>query len=69
MSLIAISSDPSKSIARQASFITFTSKSKLTPSIADKITVLHFGKIISEGDKHSIQSDPLVQKAYLGDQC
>ena len=38
-------------------------------SIADKITVLHFGKIISEGDKHSIQSDPLVQKAYLGDQC
>ena len=38
-------------------------------SIADKITVLYFGKIISEGDKHSIQSDPLVQKAYLGDQC
>ena len=37
-------------------------------SIADKITA-SFWKIISEGDKHSIQSDPLVQKAYLGDQC
>ena len=36
-------------------------------SIADKITVLHFGKIIAEGDKQSIQRNPIVQKAYLGD--
>ena len=36
-------------------------------SIADKITVLHFGEIIAEGDKQSIQRDPIVQKAYLGD--
>ena len=36
-------------------------------SIADKITVLHFGKIIAEGDKKSIQRNPIVQKAYLGD--
>ena len=36
-------------------------------SIADKITVLHFGEIIAEGDKKSIQHNPLVQKAYLGD--
>ena len=36
-------------------------------SIADKITVLHFGEIIAEGDKKSIQRNPLVQKAYLGD--
>ena len=36
-------------------------------SIADKITVLHFGEIIAEGDKQSIQRNPLVQKAYLGD--
>ena len=36
-------------------------------SIADKITVLHFGEIIAEGDKKSIQSNPVVQKAYLGD--
>ena len=36
-------------------------------SVADKITVLHFGKIIAEGDKQSIQRNPVVQKAYLGD--
>ena len=36
-------------------------------SIADKITVLHFGEIIAEGDKQSIQRNPIVQKAYLGD--
>ena len=36
-------------------------------SIADKITVLHFGEIIAEGDKKSIQRNSLVQKAYLGD--
>ena len=36
-------------------------------SIADKITVLHFGEIIAEGDKQSIQLNPIVQKAYLGD--
>ena len=36
-------------------------------SIADKITVLHFGEIIAEGDKKSIQCNPIVQKAYLGD--
>ena len=36
-------------------------------SIADKITVLHFGEIIAEGDKKSIQRNPIVQKAYLGD--
>ena len=36
-------------------------------SIADKITVLHFGEIIAEGDRQSIQRNPIVQKAYLGD--
>ena len=36
-------------------------------SVADKITGLHFGKIIAEGDKQSIQRNPIVQKAYLGD--
>ena len=36
-------------------------------SIADKITVLHFGEIIAEGNKQSIQRNPIVQKAYLGE--
>ena len=33
-------------------------------SIADKITVLHFGEIIAEGDKKSIKRNPIVQKEY-----
>jgi branched-chain amino acid transport system ATP-binding protein len=36
-------------------------------SIADNISVLHFGEIIADGDKETIQNDPIVQKAYLGD--
>ena len=36
-------------------------------SITLPITVLHFGEIIAEGDKQSIQRNPIVQKAYLGD--
>ena len=36
-------------------------------SIADNISVLHFGEIIADGDKKTIQNDPIVQKAYLGD--
>ena len=36
-------------------------------SIADKITVLHFGEIIAEGDKKSIQRNTVGQKAYLGE--
>ena len=36
-------------------------------SNAENISVLHFGEIIADGDKETIQNDPIVQKAYLGD--
>ena len=34
--------------------------------IAEKITVLHLGQVLAEGDITSIERDPLVREAYLG---
>jgi len=35
-------------------------------SIAHKVTVLHQGKILAEGDMESVQNDPAVIEVYLG---
>lgn len=34
--------------------------------IADKVTVLHQGKILAEGDMKTVQNDPKVVEVYLG---
>jgi len=34
--------------------------------VADKITVLHHGRVIADGDKQAVKADPTVQKAYFG---
>jgi urea transport system ATP-binding protein len=34
--------------------------------IAHKVTVLHQGKILAEGDMHAVQNDPNVIEVYLG---
>ena len=34
--------------------------------IADKVTVLHEGKILMEGGVTEVLADPTVQKVYLG---
>jgi urea transport system ATP-binding protein len=34
--------------------------------IAERITVLHLGQIIAEGDIGQIENDPKVKEAYLG---
>jgi branched-chain amino acid transport system ATP-binding protein len=39
----------------------------LVMSIADRITVIDFGKRIADGTPKEIQLDPEVQRAYLGD--
>jgi branched-chain amino acid transport system ATP-binding protein len=35
-------------------------------SLADKITVLHYGQIIGEGTPEEVRADPTVQQIYLG---
>jgi ABC-type branched-subunit amino acid transport system ATPase component len=35
-------------------------------SISDRISVMHFGQLIAEGEPAEIQRNKLVQQAYLG---
>lgn len=35
-------------------------------SLADRITVLHYGQVISEGSPAEVRADPQVQEIYLG---
>ena len=39
----------------------------LIMSLCSRITVIDFGRVISEGDAATVQSDPEVIKAYLGE--
>ena len=36
-------------------------------SIARKVTVLHEGRVIAEGDMDQVQNDPRVKEVYLGE--
>jgi branched-chain amino acid transport system ATP-binding protein len=35
-------------------------------SLADRIIVLHNGKLVADGDPASVIASPVVQQAYLG---
>ena len=39
---------------------------KFVASIADRVTVLHQGKVLAEGSMAAIQDNPQVKEVYLG---
>jgi branched-chain amino acid transport system ATP-binding protein len=39
---------------------------KVVLSLSQRILVLHHGRLISQGDPHSVIHDPVVVEAYLG---
>jgi branched-chain amino acid transport system ATP-binding protein len=41
-------------------------KIDLIMSISDRISVMHFGRVIAEGTPAEIQRNPDVRRAYLG---
>jgi branched-chain amino acid transport system ATP-binding protein len=41
-------------------------KMDIIMSVSDRISVMHFGKLIAEGAPQEIQRDPEVRRAYLG---
>jgi hypothetical protein len=38
----------------------------LVESIAHRVTVMHQGKVLAEGDMQSVQNNPKVKEVYLG---
>jgi urea transport system ATP-binding protein len=53
-------------IIKDRSVIVIEHDMKFVESIAHRVTVLHQGKILAEGDMDSIQADPKVKEVYLG---
>ncbi|MGH7314357.1 MAG: ABC transporter ATP-binding protein [Candidatus Rokuibacteriota bacterium] len=35
-------------------------------ALTDRITVLHYGRVVADGLAHEVKADPLVQEIYLG---
>lgn len=53
-------------IIKDQSVIVIEHDMKFVEDIAHKVTVLHQGKILSEGSMHKVQADPKVVEVYLG---
>jgi urea transport system ATP-binding protein len=53
-------------IIKNRSVIVIEHDMKFVESIADRVTVLHQGKVLAEGNMDAIQSDPKVKEVYLG---
>jgi urea transport system ATP-binding protein len=53
-------------VAKGRSVIVIEHDMKFVESIADRVTVLHQGKVLAEGSMDAIQSNPQVKEVYLG---
>jgi len=55
-----------KEIKKECTVIVIEHDMDFVKQIADKVTVLHEGKILMEGSVSEVLADPTVQKVYLG---
>jgi len=55
-----------KDIIRNRSVVVIEHDMKFVESIAHRVTVLHQGKVLAEGDMASVQANAKVQEVYLG---
>jgi urea transport system ATP-binding protein len=53
-------------IIKNRSVIVIEHDMKFVESIAHRVTVLHQGKVLAEGDMQSLQANPRVKEVYLG---
>src|SRR6266568_7626557 len=53
-------------IIKNRSVIVIEHDMKFVESIAHRVTVLHQGKVLAEGDMQSVQTNPRVKEVYLG---
>src|SRR5258705_3490142 len=55
-----------KEIIKNRSVIVIEHDMKFVESIAHRVTVLHQGQVLAEGDMQSVQANPKVREVYLG---
>jgi len=55
-----------KEIIKDRSVIVIEHDMKFVESIAHRVTVLHQGKVLAEGDMQAVQANPKVKEVYLG---
>lgn len=55
-----------RAIIKNRSVIVIEHDMKFVESIAHRVTVLHQGKVLAEGDMAGVQSNPKVKEVYLG---
>jgi len=55
-----------KRIVKERSVIVIEHDMKFAEDIASRVTVLHQGKVLSEGSMEHVQADPKVVEVYLG---
>jgi urea transport system ATP-binding protein len=62
----ALTAELLKKVADNRSVIVIEHDMEFVKNIAHKVTVMHQGKVIAEGDMDAVQADPRVIEVYLG---